>query len=284
MRHALPLWTTICLCGTCFCLPIEAAQKTGNKQTPAQKRDEQRENEAVRNAQNHLTDVQKDLKQAEADLREAQQAVRQAVQNRQKAATALQKTLDRLEGEHADLTGLTATRRSLKTLQTEFEEKAAPVRKTLETRADYQAAQSALTKAKAALKPADDDNGDVDRKQLAKDHLAATAKVRELEQTAFHNDPGLAALQSKVDLAEKQWHMANDKFEKAVERDGDLKAARKAFENAKIAEEKSEQAVSKEARGLASVRVKAAQATQQLQQKKLQDARDDNRNKPKNKK
>ncbi len=280
MGHTARVGIALGLCGASLGLPIEAAQKSGNKATSAQKRDEQRENEAVRDAQEHLNDVQKELKTAEADLRESQQAVRQAVQNRQKAVAAVQKTLDRLEGEHADLTGLTAARRTRKTLQTEFDEKAAPVRKSLESQADYRAAQSALTQAKAALKPVDTD-ADIDRKQLAKDHLAATAKVRELEQTAFRRDAGLTALQTKIDLAEKQFEAANDKFEKAVERDADLKAARKAFEDSKTAEDKAEQSVAKKSREFASLRGKLAQATQQLQQKKLQDARDDNRSKKK---
>lgn len=282
MRPSWRVWISICLSGMSFCLPIEAAQKGPSKQSTAQKRDEQRENEAVRKAEDHLRDVQKEVKKTEADLREAQQRVRQTVTQRQAAASALQKTLDRLEGEHADLTGLTATRRALKTVQAEFDQQAAPVRKMLESQDDYRAAQSALARAKAALAPADDDV-EVDRKQLAKDHLAATAKVRELEQAAFRRDAGLTVLTDKIDRAEKDVQVALERFEKAVERDRDLKTARKAFEDSKAAEDRAETAVAKELRALAAARMKVTQATQQLQQKKLQDARDDNRGKKKGK-
>lgn len=282
MLHFKSMWFSAMLSVAWFCLPMEAAQKNPAKQTKTQKQDEQRENEAVRKAQDQLNEVQKDLKKAESGLREAQQHIQRAVAQRQSAASALQKTIDRLEGVHADLTGLTAARRTLKAVQAEFDEKAKPVRKGLESQADFQAAQQALARAKSALQPADDDVT-ADRKQLAKDYATAQAKVRALEQAAFRRDAELTALQDKINLREKQVQLAVDNFEKAVERDGDLKAARKAFDDAKAAENHAEDARLKAAREVAAARSKAAQATLQLQQKKLQDARDDNRGKNKGK-
>lgn len=264
----------------CLCLPLDAAQK--NPQSNAQKRDEQRENEAVKKAQQHLNDVQKDLKENEGALRDVQSQLRQAIAQRKMATTALQKTIDRLESEHADLTGLTAARRELKSAQATFDEKAGPVRKQLETKPDFQAAQQALAKIKTALKSMDDDP-EADRKQLAKDFSAATAKVHELERAEFQRNPELSALQTKVDAAEKTVQQAVVKFEKAVEKDGDLKAARKGLEQAQQAEDRAEEAVAKAARTVAAARGKLVQANQQLQQKKLQDAKDDNRGKNKNK-
>lgn len=271
------VWT-VSIVALCLCLPVAAAQK--NSQNKAQKRDEQRENEAVRKAQEHLNDVQKDLKQDEGALRDAQGQLRQAITQRKMATSALQKTIDRLEGEHADLTGLTAARQDLKAAQSAFDEMAGPVRKSLESQPDYQAAQQSLAKVKAALK-AMDDNPEADRKQLAKDFSAATAKVHAMERAEFQKNPELAALQTKIDVAEKAVQQALAKFEKAVEKDGDLKAARKALEQSQQAEDRAEDAVAKAVRSLAATRVKLTQANQQLQQKKLQDARDDNRGKNK---
>lgn len=271
---------TVSLVALGLCLPTEAAQK--NSQSKAQKRDEQRENEAVRKAQQHVNDVQKDLKQDEGALRDAQGQLRQAITQKKMAIAALQKTIDRLEGEHADLTGLTATRRDLKAAQAAFDEKAGPVRKSLESQPEYQAALQSLAKIKAALK-AMDDNPEADRKQLAKDFSAATTKVHDLERAAFQRNPELTMLQTKVDASEKAVQQALAKFEKAVEQDGDLKVARKALEQAQQAEDRAEDAVAKAARTVAAARVKLTQANQQLQQKKLQDAKDDNRGKNKNK-
>lgn len=259
-------------------LPCDADQKD-NKPSAAQKRDERRENEAVREAQDRLRDVEKELRQAETELRDAQQGVRQAVLRRQQAAAALQKTVDRLEGEHADLTGLTEARRTLKSLQTEFDEKASPIRRTLSSQTEYQAALAEVTRIKTAL--ADAETTQTERQKLGKEQLAAAAKVRELEQAAFRRDTDLAGLLAKMDRAEKELQIANNKFEKAVERDGDLKSARKAFETAKSDEDGAEQSVVKKTRELSAARSKLAQATQQLQQKKLQDARDNNKPKKK---
>ncbi|HET6424131.1 MAG TPA: hypothetical protein VFG20_10635 [Planctomycetaceae bacterium] len=257
---------------------MDAAPKRPGSQSAAQKRDEQRENEAVRKAQDHLKDVEKEAKNAEDELRDAQQRVRQAVSQRQSAAAALQKTIERLESEHADLTGLTAARREFKAAQAAFDNQAAPVRKALQSQAEFQAAQQTLARVKEKMKSADKD-AVVDRAQLAREFATATADLRELEQAAFRREANLIALQTNIDQSQSRVQQAVDKFEKAVERDRDLKAARATFDNAKTAEDRAEQAVTKAAREVTSLRAKIAQATQQLQQKKLQDQRDDNRGK-----
>lgn len=269
MQHARVLVTAL------MTLLSTAGLAVAEQKKPSQRNDEKRENEAVRDAQDDLHEVEKKLKQADSDLRDFQQRLRQAVARRQTAMAAVQKVLDRLEKEHAEGTGLTAARQALQAAQAEFDENAKPVKERLSQQADYKAAQAALAKAKAAVQPSGDDPAD--RAQAAKDYTTAIARIRELEQAAFQQDETLKPLSVRRDAAAQQVREATDKFEKAVASDADLKAARNDVDVAKRDADKAEQVVAEGSRKLAAVRMQVTQAQQKLAQKKLADQRDDNK-------
>lgn len=242
--------------------------------TSAQKRDERREDAAVRKAQDAVNEAQQAVRTAEGEQKTAEGKLREAAARRKAAAGALRKTLDRLEAEHADTTGLTAVRRSLKEAQAEFDLKARPVREALRKDADFRAAEAAVSRAEESLKGAEDPS---DRETPLKERLAATNRLRELEDAAFRRDEVLRTLKDRVERSQAAVRQANERFERAVERDEALRAARKEFDSAQAAEERAEKAAATQARDLAAARDKLARATRQLQQKKLEDRRDDNR-------
>jgi chromosome segregation ATPase len=262
------------------CGSTAAAQ---NKKPNNAKQDEKRENEAVKEARQAVDAAEKAVREREQDVRGKLAELRSAQQARQSAAKDLQKVEDRLEAEHAESTGLAAAREKLKAAQTEFQQRARPLLERLKNQPEYQAAQQALDKAKAAIKP-DPDRPDADRQAAVAAHAQAAEKVRQLEHASLDKDPDAKAWQAKVTAAEADVQSAKKKFERAVERDGDLKAARKAFEKAKQEEDAVEQAVAAVQRKLADAQGEVAKARQKLQQKVAQDLKDDNKpNKKKNK-
>lgn len=269
--RVLVLVTSLSCCATGF-----SADK--GKPSQAQKRDEQRENEAIRKAQAHLNDVQKALKQAEDELKSAQQKATQAIAKRQAATNSLQKVLDRLEAEHAEMTGLASARKAYAAMETEFEQESEPILAELRKTTEYQALTQKIENGKASLKA---DDSDIDRAALARENLEAAQRLRELELAAFRRDPSLNRLLARVEQAQEEVRKASAKFEKAVERDSELKSARKAFEEAKSAQTQAENTLAKQSREVALARNNVTQAARILQQKKLADQRDTNRSKPK---
>jgi chromosome segregation ATPase len=261
------------------CVGVATAQNP--KKPNNQQQDEKRENQAVKEAQENVNDAQKSLREREKDVRDKLAQVRSAIQARQNASNDLKKVEDRLEAQHAETTGLVAAREKLKSAQKDFDQKSSPVLDRLKTEPGYRAAQDALTKAKAAIRP-DPDNPDADRKAAAAAHAKAIEQVRDLERTAIDKVDELRSLRAKVDDAEAGVQAAKKKFDRAVEKDPEMKSAKQAFDKAKLEEDKAEDAVAGAQRRVADARSKVAQAVQRFQQKKAQDLKD--ANKPKNKK
>lgn len=239
-------------------------------------RDEQREDQAVREAQKGVDEAQKTAKQREQSVREALSKLRSAAQARQTAASAVKKVEDRLEEKHADSTGLKAARAKLQIDQTALDEKSAPVLEKLRKQDDYRSAEAAVAKAKTALSPANEDL-DTDRAAAAHEYAKALEKLSSLERWTLDRETALKPLLAKVAEDQVAIQAARRRFDAAVEKDPELKAARDAAAKARKAEDDAEGAVAAVQRELAAARSKLATAQQNLQRKRAIDARDGNR-------
>ncbi|OYW19901.1 MAG: hypothetical protein B7Z55_08075, partial [Planctomycetales bacterium 12-60-4] len=98
-----------------------------------------------------------------------------------------------------------------------------------------------------------------------------------LERGALKNEPVTSKLVEEVDRRERQVQNAVKKFETAVERDTELRAAQQAFEKAGRDADAAEAAAAKSAGAMAEARTSLEKAAARLQQKQLQDRRDPNR-------
>ena len=245
----------------------------------ARRLDEQREDAAVRKAQQEVADAQQEIRDAQQSLLKAQTAFRKAEAARKVAGIALQQTIDRLEKEHAESAGLIAARTQLKEAREGFREAAAPILTSVKQGAAYQAAEKDLAAATAALEP----EANSDREEAAGKAAAARATMRDLERAATDLDPRLKPLTAKIDAAEMKLEAAQVRFEKAVEKDADLKAVRKTFDAARAEETKTQQSLVKENRGLVTARSKLSRAQQALHAKKIADQKDSNKPVPKKK-
>ncbi len=264
------------LCGVAaVCIALLATQRSPTIAADtdrARRLDEQREDAAVRQAQQAVDEAQRDVRESLQSLQKSQAAFRQAEAERKGAGVALQKTIDRLEEEHAASAGLVAARSHLKQSRAAFDQASEPILASVKTQAAYQAAEVELAEATALLTP----EAEGDREEAARRAAAARAAMRDLERAAIASDSRIAPFEKRVTAAETNLDAAQSRFEKAVESDADLKAARKAFQTAQAAEAKAEAALLRDNRDLLSARSKLARAQQSLTAKKLDDQRDSN--------
>jgi len=149
--------------------------------------------------------------------------------------------------------------------------------------ADQKPLVEALDRAKQALKPADDEIPQ-SRRDAVVEQAKLTKQLRDIERQALEADATTKPLLERIDTAETAVQTAVRKFEAAVERDGDLKAARQAFEKSKRDVDAAETALTRASRAAVEARNRLAQATQKLQQKQAADARDNNQPKKKSNK
>jgi chromosome segregation ATPase len=259
--------------GMALCLLLASANLGLAQKTPAQKRDEQRENEAVREAQRDLQEARDQLKDAEKALNEEQIALRKALTTQKAAAATVQKVQDRLEAEHGERTGLSAARQQLRDVQAELDRAAKPVLERVH--AAQRPLLETLERVKLRLKPGDDELSPA-RREAVEEHARLTKQLRDAEQTALLADAATRLLMERVTTAQTRVQEALRKFDAAVERDPELRAAQKAVDSAQRDVTAAESAAAKAARAVADARGKVTQATQKLQQKQAADARDKN--------
>lgn len=267
------------LAGLLIGLSDEAVFAQNVVKKPSPKQDEKRENEAVKDAQQTLQEAREKLKDAEKSAGDDQARLRQAVAAQKSATKDLQQVQDRLEVEHGEKTGLTAARKKLKDIESEYDRAAKPILDRVH--AEQKPLLDRLEKAKQAIRPKADEPND-DRSAAVAEHNKLMKELRDAEQQALAADATVKPLQRKVEDVRALLDVALKKFETAVERDGDLRAARQAFERSKREQDNAEAAVAKAQRSVADARQRVAMATQKLQQKQAADAKDSN--KPKNKK
>jgi len=264
------IWTCLALCGLCIGLstgPVSAQKK------PLPRQDEQRENAAVKEAQRDLQEARDKLRDAEKSLTQEQVQLRQANAAQKTATSAVQKVQDRLEEQHGERTGLVPARQKLKDVQIELDRASKSVLDRVHT--EQKPLVEALDRAKQALKPSDDEIPQSRREAVA-EHAKLSKQLRDAERQALEADATTKPLLQRVDAAESAVQAAVRKFEIAVERDGDLKAARQAFEKSKRDVDAAETSLTRSSRTVAEARNRLAQATQKLQQKQAADARDNN--------
>jgi chromosome segregation ATPase len=268
------------LCGLAMGFPAALAEAQVVKK-PSPRQDEKRENEAVKEAQQALQEAREHLKESEKSLGDGQDRLRKAITAQKAAASDLQKVQDRLESEHGERTGLTAARKRLKEVSAEYDRAAKPILERVH--AENKSLVDAVEKARQRIKPQGDSPSE-SRSAAIAEHAKLTKELRELERKALEADETTKPLQKRVDDAESAVQTALKKFETAVEKDGDMKAARQAFEKSKKEVDAAETAIAKAQRAVAEARSRAAQATQRLQLKQAADAKDSNKSNRKPKK
>jgi hypothetical protein len=248
-------------------LHSQAAQK--NK---ANARDEQRENAAVKEAQQDLAKAKDNLKDGEKSLREAQAAHRKAELDRKQAASDMQKLRDQLEERHEKETGLLAARRELQRLTTERDRLVDPLVKAVRQRETSLAAELATAEQNLSRATTLDE-----RKTAAKQIADIQARFRILETAAIEADPNARRTAQQAAEQEARVRTAVDKFDRVIERDPQLKAADQRFAAAKKAEDAAGDSLAKATRSVANSRNSVEKAEVKLAQKVAQDRRDRNK-------
>ncbi|ADG68712.1 hypothetical protein Plim_2890 [Planctopirus limnophila DSM 3776] len=266
---SLGVWLCV-LSMLCVCTQTTVA--CADQKSRANSRDEKRENEAVKEARQDLDKAKDRLKDEEKQLRAARADFQKAEQERKQAASALQKLREQMEEKYEQETGLQAARQNLKQLTIERDRVLGPI---------VQAIRQRETGLSAGLKQAEEKLSRAttldERKGAAKQIAEYQAQFRQLEATAIEADPRAKELSRKVALQEQQVQSANQKLDRIIERDNQLKAAEQKFAASRKAEDVAEQAVSKASRDVAQAQASVDRAEKQLAQKVAQDRKDKNR-------
>ncbi len=255
-----------------LCVCTQTSLVCADQKSRANSRDEKRENEAVKEARQDLDKAKDRLKDEEKQLRAARADFQKAEQERKQAASALQKLREQIEEKYEQETGLQAARQNLKQLTTERDRVLGPI---------VQAIRQRETGLSAGLKQAEEKLSRAttldERKGAAKQIAEYQAQFRQLEAAAIEADPRAKELSRKVTLQEQQVQSANQKLDRIIERDNQLKAAEQKFAASRKAEDAAEQAVSKASRDVAQAQTSVDRAEKQLAQKVAQDRKDKNR-------
>lgn len=255
-----------------LCEGVQPEMACADQKSRANSRDEKRENEAVKEARQDLDKAKDRLKDEEKQLRAGRADFQKAEQERKQAASTLQKLREQVEEKYEQETGLLAARQNLKQLTIERDRVLGPI---------VQAIRQRETGLSAGLKQAEEKLSRAttldERKGAAKQIAEYQAQFRQLEAAAIEADPRAKDLSRKVTLQEQQVQTANQKLDRIIERDNQLKAAEQKFAASRKAEDAAEQAVSKASRDVAQAQAGVDRAEKQLAQKVAQDRKDKNR-------
>lgn len=255
-----------------------AAQKSN-----AQKKDERRENEAVRKARQDVKDAQDAETAAERSSRKAADELKAAERSLVRAARQLQSLRESLEDKYAEAAGLAEARRAVEAAQRDYQSAGQPILQRLKETAKYQAAVAAAKEADQRmikLRAESDGDFETNRKELAE---AARLKLvpGRLEREALDADAALKSERTRVVATEAAIATIRKDVDRAIEKDPALKAAAERIEQARQAVSAARRNADREERQLADARQKLAREQQDLQQKIAADRRDDNKPNPK---
>lgn len=253
------------------------------QQTNAQKKDERRENEAVRKARQDVKAAQDAETAAEKTARKSADELKAAGRALTQAARQLQTLRESLEDKHAEAAGLVEARRAVEAAQRDYQLAGQPVLQRLKETAKYQAAVAAAKEADqrmASLRAETDGDFETNRKELAE---AARIKLvpGQLEREALDADGALKTERARVVTAEATIAAIRKDVDRAIEKDPALKTATERIEQARQAVNVARRSSDRDVRQLADARQKLAREQQDLQQKIAADRRDDNRPNPK---
>lgn len=268
----------VILAGATVVYPACAAQKTN-----AQKKDERRENEAVRKARQDVKAAQDAETEAEKAARKSADELKSAGRALTQAARQLQTLRDSLEDKHSEGAGLAEARRAAEAAQRDYQAAGEPVLRRLKETSKYQSAVAAAKEADqrmVSLRTDTDADFDMNLKELAE---AARIKLvpGQMEREALDADASLQSQQARLVTAEAAIAAIRKDVDRAIEKDPALKAATERIEQARQAVAVARRNAEREERQLAGARQKLAREQQDLQQKIAADRRDDNKPNPK---
>jgi chromosome segregation ATPase len=266
-------------------LAAPAAFSQGKPKPNHNKKDEQRENQRVREAQQALDqaqdkhkEAQRNLTQAGKDLDKAEAAKRQAIDKAQQ----LRKQLQEQEELRLELPQLLQEQGSA---QKSFDAVAEPLLAALRVTqpylaalADAKRAHDELQKAKGAIK---------DPMPKANPAVSAlvkrTLKPSELETSALEADAAAQSARQKLSLVQAKIKAARDKAASAVENNPALRDALKDLDQKNDELDKAQSELERSRGRLAAAAAKVEQERKQVARAVAADRRDDNKNKPKKK-
>jgi hypothetical protein len=254
------------------------AQKSKNNQ---EKKDDQK----VNAAQQDVKQAQDKLRDAERDRDKAQAAKREADVELKSAGAKLKKTRDQVESKLEKENKVESALADQLAAQQAYDRAKEPVLTALKAKPEHQAAVKAADAARAKIK---DIRGNLllaeaERTRQLSDASLATLLPSKLEQVAVDADPAAKDAKAKLTTAADKVAALREKIRKAVESDGEIKAAQKVFDQAKLADDKAKDKLATEVRQAAEAAQKLAREQARLAQAKAQDKANDGKNK-KNKK
>lgn len=271
------------LVGLCWLMPCSLVLADAPRRSD--RKDEQRENEAVRKAREELRDAAQEEQTAAKSLQQALSAIQAQERLLAQAIGRLQKTQEELEARHADAAGLAAARKAADEARKAYDVAGQPVRERLAATPAYQQAVAAAQTAEARLKQLAQtpDPTEVIRREQAE--LARTIQgPAQLERAALDAEPSLQPLRNRWKAAEESIAAARRTADRAIENDPALRTARDSIEQAKRQVADARRDAEREERQLAEVRQKRVRRQQELQQKIAADQRDSNSGNPRNNK
>jgi len=249
------------------------------------RKDEQRENEAVRKARDAVKDVLQEEQAAAKSLQQALTAVQTQERLLAQAIARLQKVQEELEARHTDAAGLAAARKGEDEARKAYETAAKPVRERLAATPAYQQAVATAQSAQTRLKQLAQRSDPTEAVRNEQAELARTIQIpAQMERAALDAEVSLQPLRNRWKAAEDSIAAARRIADRAIENDPALAPARESIEQAKSQVAAARRDAGREERQLTEVRQKLARRQQDLQQKIAADQRDSNSGKPRNNK
>jgi chromosome segregation ATPase len=274
--RAVSLITALLMLAPLGISPVAAQGKPNNNN----KKDEQRENQRVREAQRSLGDAQEKQKEAARDVAEASKALAKVESEKRQAVDKSQQLRKQLEEQHESRLGISTLLKDQEKAQKAFDAVAAPVLAKLKATQVYLAAVADAKTAHNELQAARTANptSASGNNTFVSALVRRTLKPSELEKSALEADPPAQAARQALSPVQDQVKAAREKVKAAVDNDSSLRAALKELDQRDAAVDKAKAELGRSREKLASAENKVTQERAQLARAVAADRKDDNKN------
>lgn len=271
-----------------FILPAFADGQ--GKANSKDKKDEQRENERVKQAQQALNQAQDKHKQAAREVTEASQRLTKAEAEKRQAIDKAQQLRKELEDQQEVRLGMPDLLKQQATAKKAFDAAARPVLEALQTTAPYSAALADAKAAHEELQAARRANPPAPGSDAGRSTLVRrTLKPAELEKAALQANAAAQAARQQLSQVQEQVQAARAQAKAAVENDSSLRKSLQELDQRNTAADKAKVELARDREKLAAAAAKVNQEREQLARAQAADRKDDNKpkkndNKPNNNK
>lgn len=281
----LTLWNTLAMV---LAMSVVAPAMAAPKKSQADRNDEQREDQRVDAARKSVREAEESAKADQKAELEATKVVTEARRRHKLAAAELKSAREKQTATEEETRGVASLVAETKRHQTELDQLAEPLLKSLRSGTAYKAAQD---KAKAALAELQKIRGtpaanepDESGMPRGKSLLKTTLRPVEMEQAVLEANPAAQAVSKRLTAAQEKVAEARRQVEMAVENSGAVKQALAGLKAADREVEQAERQGDSARKKSATSTAKLARAQQDLARAVAADQADSNSGKKPNKK